>query len=120
VILELSKHKPKPGVTVFVMKGSVHSGPDCRRIEQETEKAIAAQDLHLIFDLAQVTHIDSAAIGSIVRCFSRLKGAGGALRLSGCTGMIEASLRLTQLHKVLELYPNERAAAENFPPASPR
>ena len=112
----LAKATPKQGITVLQMKGSIHSGPDCRRLEQETETLIGAKEIFVIFDLSQVTHIDSAAIGSIVRCYSRLKSSGGLLRLAGCAGMIEASIRLTQLHKVLELYPSASAAAENYPP----
>lgn len=115
MILHLSKASPKQGVTVLQMKGSIHSGPDCRRLEQETELLIGAKETAVIFDLSHVTHIDSAAIGSIVRCFTRLKRSGGHLRLAGCSGMIEASLKLTQLHKVLEIYPTSIAAAENFP-----
>jgi anti-anti-sigma factor len=118
VILDLTKSTPKQGVTVLQMKGSIHSGPDCRRLEHETESLIASKEIFAIFDLTQVTHIDSAAIGSIVRCYARLKSSGGFLRLAGCTGMIESSLRLTQLHKVLEVYPTAVAAAENYPPAS--
>jgi len=116
VILHLLKTNPKPGVTVLQMKGSIHTGPDCRRLEQETETLIGAKETFVIFDLAHVTHIDSAAIGSIVRCFSRLKTSGGYLRLAGCTGMIEASIKLTQLHKILDLYPTVADASENFPP----
>lgn len=114
VILHLTKSTLKTGITVLHMKGSIHCGPDCRRIEQETELLIGAKETAVIFDLSEVTHIDSAAIGSIVRCYSRLKSSGGRLRLAGCAGMIEASIKLTQLHKVLELYPNTAAAAENF------
>jgi anti-anti-sigma factor len=115
VILHVVKSVPKQGVTILQMKGSIHSGPDCRRVEQETETLIGAKENFVIFDLSDVTHIDSSAIGSIVRCFSRLKSSGGYLRLAGCTGMIEKSIKLTQLHKVLELYPTAAAAAENYP-----
>jgi anti-anti-sigma factor len=117
VILHLLKSSPKQGVTVLQIKGSIHAGPDCRRLEQETETLISANEIFVIFDLAEVTHIDSAAIGSVARCFSRLKSSGGYLRLSGCTGMTEASIKLTQLHKVLDLFPSAAAAAENYPPA---
>ena len=116
MILELTKIHPKPGVTVLHMKGSIHTGPDCRRVEHETEAFVKANELFVIFDLSQVTHIDSAAIGSIVRSFMHLKTSGGALRLAGCKGMIEASLKLTKLHKILDLYPTATDAAENFPP----
>jgi hypothetical protein len=67
VILLLNKTIPKQGVTVLQMKGSIHSGPDCRRVEQEVEQLIGANNRFVILDLAEVTHIDSAAIGSIVR-----------------------------------------------------
>lgn len=116
MIFLLNKTNPKQDLTVLRMKGSINSGPDCRRLEQETETLIAAKQTFVIFDLSDVTHIDSSAIGSIVRCYARLKTAGGLLRLAGCTGMIDASIRLTQLHRVLELYPTASAAAENFPP----
>jgi anti-anti-sigma factor len=115
VILHFTKASPKPGVAVLHFRGSIHSGPDCRRVEQETEILIGAKETFVIFDLTHVTHIDSSAIGSIVRCFSRLKSSGGYLRLAGCSGMIESSIKLTQLHKVLELYPTAAAAAENYP-----
>jgi len=112
VILLLNKTTPKPGVTVVHMKGSIHSGPDCRRVEQEVEQIIGGQSSLVILDLSEVTHIDSAAIGSIVRCFTRVKTSGGRLCLAGCVGMIEASIKLTRLDKVLELFPTPAAATE--------
>lgn len=118
MILFLNKTSPKQGLAVLQMKGSIHSGPDCRRLEQETETLIGEKETFVIFDLSAVTHMDSSAIGSIVRCYSKLKSAGGVLRLAGCTGMIDSCIKLTQLHKVLELYPTAAAAAENFPPGA--
>jgi anti-sigma B factor antagonist len=117
VILHLTKATPKQGVSVVRMQGSIHTGPDCRRLEQETDLLIGSKENFVVFDFSQVTHIDSSAIGTIVRCYTKLKNSGGFLRLSGCTGMIECSLKLTQLHKVLEIYPNSASAVENYPPA---
>jgi anti-anti-sigma factor len=117
VILHLTKASPKRGVTVVQMKGSVHTGPDCRRLEQETELLIGSKENFVVFDFTHVTHIDSAAIGTIVRCYSKLKTSGGQLRLAGCSGMIESCLKLTQLHKVVEIYPSMESAVENYPPS---
>jgi anti-anti-sigma factor len=117
VILHSTKANPNSRVTIVHLHGSVHCGPDCRRLEQETDLLIESKENFVVFDFSQVTHIDSAAIGTIVRCYSKLKSSGGFLRLSGCTGMIECSLKLAQLHKVLEIYPNDASAAENYPPA---
>ena len=118
MILLLNKTNPKQGVTVLQMKGSIHSGPDCRRVEQEVEQLIGANNRFVILDLAEVTHIDSAAIGSIVRCFAKMKDSGGKLYLAGCAGMIEASIKLTKLDKVLEMFPTAAAATEKCPSAN--
>ena len=120
MILLLVKHEIKPGIIQVEMKGSIHSGTDCRRLEQEVEGLIKTGSLRVIFDLAQVTHIDSAAIGSMVKCFSQLKKAGGVLRISGATGMLEGSFKLTKVDRVISLFPNAAAAAEDFPlPGAP-
>ena len=117
MILEIAKSEMKDGIVLVTLRGSVHTGPDCRRIEQEVEQLLQNQQTRTIFDFAGVTHIDSAAIGVVVRCYSRLKNAGGALRLSGCNGMVVSSLKLTRVDKVIEMFPNAAAAAENFPAA---
>ena len=117
MILHLSRATPRPGVAIVNMQGSVHTGPDCRRLEQETERLIGSKEHFVVFDFTNVTHIDSAAIGTIVRCLSKLKNCGGHLRLAGCTGMLEHSIKLTQLHKIVEIYPNSASAVEDYPPA---
>jgi len=70
----------------------------------------------VIFDLAGVNHVDSAVIGQIVKCLSRLKRSGGDLHLSGVHGMVEGVLKMTQLYQVLAIYPTPAEAAENFAP----
>ena len=112
MILFLDKTSPKPGIGVIHIKGSIHAGPDCRRVEQEVEQLAGAKHSFVIVDLSDVTHIDSAAIGSIVRCLARMKHSGGTLSLAGCAGMIESSLKLTRLDKVVEIFPTAAAAAD--------
>jgi anti-anti-sigma factor len=120
VILEITKGQLKDGIAVLTLRGSIHTGPDCRRVEHEVEDLVHANQTRAIFDLTGITHIDGAAIGSVVRCFSKLKKAGGMLRLAGCNGMIESSLKLTRVDKVIGIFPTAAAAAEDFPlPTTP-
>ena len=118
MILHLSKRQIQPGLTVVEMKGSVHAGTDCRRVEQEVDGLIRANELRVIFDLSQVTHIDSAAIGCVVRCLSQLKKFGGSLRLVGVKGMIEGTLKMTRVDKIIQIYATASDAAEDFPAPS--
>ncbi len=115
MILHLSKHQIKPGITVIEMKGSIHAGTDCRRLESETTALIADKVKLVIFDFTNITHIDSSAIGSLVRSHMELKKSGGVLRLAGVKGMLDGALKMTKVDKLVEMYPTAPAAAENFP-----
>jgi anti-sigma B factor antagonist len=114
LILEISKSQVKD-IAVLVLRGSIHTGPDCRRVEHEVEELLKAGKKGVIFDLAGITHIDSAAIGVVVRSYAKLKKAGGMLRLAGCCGMVDASLKLTKVDKAIGMFPDVAAAAEDFP-----
>jgi len=111
---DFAKRALQPGVTVLELKGSIHCGPECARLEREVDGMIAAQQTRVIFDMAGVTHADSAAIGSIVRCFTMLKSAGGALRIAAAQPMIEHSLKLTKVDMLIEMSPTVDHAAKGF------
>jgi anti-anti-sigma factor len=102
------------GVVVFEMSGRVHMGKDCMEIEREIQNHIQRDEKRFIFDLTAVDHIDSAFIGQIVKSHSQLIRAGGALRLAGASGMVESSLKMTQVHKSIALYPTTQQACEGF------
>jgi anti-anti-sigma factor len=75
---------------------------------------IAVRETRVIFDMAGVTHADSAAIGAIVRGVSKLKNAGGGLRIAPAQPMIAYSLKLTKLDRLIEMFPSADQAAQGF------
>ncbi len=117
MILHFAKRILQPGLIALEMKGSIHSGPECARLEREVDSMIAVRETRVIFDMAGVTHADSAAIGAIVRCVSKLKNAGGGLRIAAAQPMITYSLKLTKLDRLIEMFPSVDQAAQDF--ASP-
>ncbi len=114
MILDFTKRTLQPGMTALEMRGSIHCGPECARLEREVEGMIAARQTQVIFDMAGVTHADSAAIGAIVRCLTKLKSAGGALRIAAAQPMIEYSLKLTKVDILIEIFPTVAQAAKGF------
>lgn len=114
MILQFTKRTLPQGVTVLAMQGSIHCGPECARLEREVNEMIAARQTLVIFDMAGVTHADSAAIGTIVRCLTKLKNAGGGLRIAAIQSMIDYSLKLTKVNKVIEIFPTVDQAAVGF------
>jgi anti-anti-sigma factor len=114
VILLLTKRPVQPGVTALVMQGSIHCGPECAQLEREVDALIATRETRVIFDMAGVTHADSAAIGAIVRCLAKLRSAGGGLRIAAAQPMIDHSLKLTKVDKVIEIFSTVDQAAQGF------
>jgi anti-anti-sigma factor len=114
VILFFTKRTVQPGVTALAIQGSIHCGPECARLEREVDGMIAARETRVIFDMAGVTHADSAAIGAIVRCLTKLKSAGGGLRIAAAQPMIDHSLKLTKVDKVIEIFSTVDHAAQGF------
>jgi anti-anti-sigma factor len=111
---DFTKRTLQPNVTVLEMKGSIHCGPDCARLEREVDGMIVAQQTRVIFDMAGVTHADSAAIGAIIRCFTKLKSAAGGLRIAAAQPMIEHSLKLTKVDMLIEMSLTVDQAAKGF------
>lgn len=98
------------GVEVLEMTGSILAGLDCEEVEKEVATLIQGGKTRVIFDLTRVRHIDSAAIGTIVLCLSRLRRAQGDLRLAGAGRMVEGTLKITQLDRIIGIYPTVAAA----------
>jgi len=114
MILNFTNRAIGPGAAVLSIKGNIHCGPECVRLEQEVDKLIAAHETRVILDMAGVTHADSAAIGAMVRCLTKLKAKGGAMRVAAAQPMIVYSLKLTKLDRLIEMFPNVDEAAKGF------
>ena len=114
MILQITKRTIQPGTIVLEIKGSLHSGPECAKLGQEVDKLIEARETRVIFDMSGVTHADSAAIGVIVKCFTKLKGANGALRIAAVQPMVDYSLKLTKVDRIVDIFPSVDQAAKGF------
>ena len=120
MILQFFRRELGPGVAALEIKGNVHCGPECARLEKEVDELLKDKFIRVVFDLSGVTHMDSAAVGSIVRCNAKLKNAGGGLRLASVQPMIAHSLQITKVDRIISVYPGVSEAAQNFAASSSR
>lgn len=114
--MKLTQRQAKPGLVVVELSGRISMGDDCAEINQTVEEHVAQNQKHFIFDMTGVHHIDSAVVGQIVKSHSRLLRSGGKLRIAGAAGMVQGVLKLTQVSRVIEMFPTAAAASEGFPP----
>lgn len=118
MILQFFRRELAPGLAVLEIKGNVHCGPECARLEREVDALLKDKFTRVVFDLSGVTHMDSAAVGSIVRCHAKFKNAGGELRLAAAQPMIAHSLQITKVDRIIGVFPGVSEAAKEFDASS--
>jgi anti-anti-sigma factor len=117
--LEVHRKHVEPDVVLVEIEGKVVYGPECQQIEWLTAELLEEGERKIIFDISHVQHLDSSGVGIVVMCSSKVKEAGGELRLAGAEGHVKAILNMTGVGKIVALYPNRADALEGFAGRAP-
>jgi len=112
--LSIQQKSAANGAVVLALEGGIVAGR-CPALEEQVAALIAGGQKRLVFDVAAVTMLDSAGVGTIVACLTKLKKAGGDLRIACACGKAESVLKMTQVDKVIRFYPTVEAAASDAP-----
>ena len=108
--LTIEHKQMDPGASLITLRGKLLLGPECKQLEALVPELLASGNKTLVFDLSEVTHIDSTGIGRFIDTYGRVKKAGGEMRLAGASGVVRESFRITRLDTVFPLYPTVEAA----------
>src|SRR5258705_9261921 len=76
MILEFTKRQIEPGVTALIIKGSIHCGPECARLEKQVDELIGSSEYRVIFDMAGGTPMGNAGVRGPGRCPAKTKKTG--------------------------------------------
>jgi anti-sigma B factor antagonist len=113
--LTIEHQQLNPSASLITLRGKLLLGPECKQLEALVPALVASGNKTLVFDLSELTHIDSTGIGRFIDAYGRLKNIGGELRLAGASGVIRESFRITRLDTVFRLFPTVQAACESLP-----
>lgn len=68
----------------------------------------------LLISFANVDHLSSAALGTLITINNRIKGKGGQLRLANIDPQIYEVFVITRLNKLFQIHENTEAAMKSF------
>jgi anti-sigma B factor antagonist len=114
VILTIESHQLPPDISIVELKGRIVLGKEAKGVEQKVSELLLEQARKIIFDLAGLTLIDSTGVGILVVCHGLIKKAGGKLHVAGANGSVKDTLKLTNVNKILKVYPSVEEAASGF------
>ena len=64
----------------------------------------------LLINMAQCWRVDSSGLGELVTCLVTATRRGAGLRLTNVSSQIRGLMKMTNLHKILEVFDSEEAA----------
>jgi anti-sigma B factor antagonist len=79
-------------------------------IEGLTQKEIKK----IVLNLADLERVDSAGIGELVRSHTTVRKTGGSMKLAAANPRLDQNFKMTSLHSVFDIYPDEASAIRSF------
>jgi anti-sigma B factor antagonist len=96
-------------VAVVTCHGRIIDGPESVALQKQLEELIPINP-HIVLHLGDVSFIDSAGLGLLVRFLTRAQNARGSLKFCGVSQKVGDVLKVTRLHSIFPHYETEAEA----------
>jgi anti-anti-sigma factor len=88
-------------VTILDVDGRLSQRDTVRELEAQAKQLLGERKLKLLVNLGKVSHVDSSGVGTLVRCYTSAKAAGGDLKIVRPNKAIRRILDTTNLAQIL-------------------
>jgi anti-sigma B factor antagonist len=106
--------KEVSGVLVLQMSGRITLGDESNQLRTKLKDILSEGKTRMVLDLAEITYIDSAGLGTLVSGFTSAQNQGASLKLANLTKRFHEQLSITKLVTVFDVYPTVEDAVKSF------
>src|ERR1700730_5242755 len=110
------QQREKEGITILDLKGRVVLGREDLSLRERLLSLLANGIRNVILNLKEVTHIDTAGVGTLVLCTERFRTAGGRIVLVNLSPAQVSIANILKLDSELDIYPDQLDAVNSFFP----
>jgi len=114
MILTIERKNLANDLVVLEMTGRIVLGNDAKTVEWKVDELLKENCKKVVFDLSRITVLDSTGVGIVVMCHARIKKAGGSLHIAGAEGMVDHTLRMTSVDRLIPMDASVKEAAAAF------
>jgi len=111
MILTIERKNLANDLVVLEMTGRIVLGNDAKTVEWKVDELLKENCKKVVFDLSRITVLDSTGVGIVVMCHARIKKAGGSLHIAGADGMVDHTLRMTNVDRLIPMDASVEEAA---------
>ena len=101
-------------VMVLYLNGRIVVGEESARFLETLKELAAGGEKRILLNLAEVTYMDSAGLGALVRSRTAVAEQKGQLKLLNVPAKIQTLLRITKLQHLFEMFDDEPTAVASF------
>jgi anti-sigma B factor antagonist len=105
-------------ITIVEIKGRITIGEGSVMLREIMVGLLGKGKKHFLLNMTDVTHVDSAGIGELVRSHTSVRKQGGQLKLANVNKKVQELLQKTMLLAVLDVHQDETSAVKSFGLAS--
>ena len=109
-----SSNRDVGDIRIIELGGKITIGTGDVKIRELISQALDDGKTNILFDLGNVTAIDSSGIGEMGACYTTVTKRGGQLMLMHLSPKINDILQVTQLITVFEVFDDEREALGSY------
>ena len=102
------------GVSVLYLNGRIVVGEEATVLAETLKDLAARGEKRILMNLAEVTYVDSAGLGALVRSRTAVAEQDGQLKLLQVPARIQTLLRITKLQHLFEMFDDEATAVASF------
>ena len=106
-------HRKSGSATVVDLSGKIVIGEGAERLLETAKELVRQGELNLLFNMTEVSYLDSAGLGVIVKCRNAATASASHIKLVNVSGRIRDLLRITKLHSLFEIFEDEAAAVRS-------
>ena len=114
MVIGTKTRKVEPDITVVQVSGRLNLGNNLVGLEVLLKRLIEEGSRKLVVDLAELTYVDSAAIGMLITTNGIMEQAGGTMRLAAAQGPVAKSFEVVHMERITPLDADVELSCRRF------
>jgi anti-anti-sigma factor len=98
------------GTAVITISGRLSLGGETEKLDAALTKLLADERKNVILDITGLDYVDSSGVGMLVSCLTKLKKAGGEMKVAGASPRIRRIFTMTGVENMMSMYDTVAAA----------
>ncbi len=117
--MKITRKSEGKHAVVLALDGNIQGGPDAELFYDTVDGLVGEHRKNVLLDMSGVKWINSTGLGILINGHTKLKNAGGAMKIVHLTERVDNLFSVTKLNLVFEVFKDEVTALRSFKPLEP-